>query len=206
MVRNALRFVTTAGIFAATGTVIFAPLIVNIIYGKASFANAAVDLRVLSAYVLLVYTSVVLGNAIAAARLQFRWAIAQTFCLLVSLVLDPLLIPWFEAWLHNGSLGVCVSVVIAEVAMVATGLFMLPAGSVQRSLLRTLGRSLAGAAAMAGAGLLLADWPVLAIPASVAAYGGVLWRLGEFDAELIDLARSAILKKTGRAQPEPAVS
>jgi hypothetical protein len=48
---------------------------------------------------------------VAAGR-QRKWALAQP-CLVVSLVLDPILIPWAQALYGNG-VGVCVSVVTAE--------------------------------------------------------------------------------------------
>ncbi len=195
LVRLALRAIAVVGIFAATGTTLFASLVVDLIYGTGRFGPAAGTLRILAAYVLLVYASMVLGIAIVAARRQFRYALAQSFCVVVSLVLDPILVPYFERALGNGSLGVSTSVVVAEVAMVAAGATMLPTGIIDRSLLATVGRALAAALGMGAVGFALRTLPYLALPLSVGAYAAVLWALGGLDRDILDLLRGLFRRK-----------
>jgi len=195
MVRLGLRSVMVLGILAASGTILFADLIVWLVYGGAKFGPTADDLRILSGYVLLVYTNIVLSAGIASAGRQLRWAAAQSLCLLVSVALDPLLIPWFQANAGNGSLGVCVSVVVAETAMVLFGLRIVPRSGLDRSLLRTLVRCIVAAMAMGATGLALRSVPLIAVPATVAVYLGVLWKMGETDPDMIELVRSAIGRK-----------
>jgi O-antigen/teichoic acid export membrane protein len=199
MVRLGIRSVTVLGILAATGTVIFSEVIVSLVYGKEHYGPVAGNLSILAGYILLVYTSIVVGAGILAAGRQLRWALAQSFCLLVSLALDPLLIPRFQARFGNGSLGVCVSVVVAEVAMVFAALRILPKGPLESSLLRTLLRCLCAALGMVAVGLLLRPLPLVAIPATVATYLAMLWLQGELDPELRALVRHAIVGKTGAA-------
>jgi O-antigen/teichoic acid export membrane protein len=122
LLRLALRAIAVIGVFAATGTALFADIPVNLIYGAERFGPAAAILRVLAIYVVLVYASILLGIAIAAAKRQLRYAVAQSLCVVVSVILDPILIPRFERLAGNGGLGVSASVVAAEVAMVAAGL------------------------------------------------------------------------------------
>jgi O-antigen/teichoic acid export membrane protein len=195
LVRLALRAVATIGIFAATGTVLFAGIAVDVLFGAERFGPAAGTLRILAVYILLVYTSIVLGISIAAAKRQFRYTFVQSFCLVVSLVLDPILIPYFERAFGNGGLGVGTSVLIAEVAMVAGGLIMLPSGVVDRSLVATVVRSLAAALGMGAVGYALRALPFLAVPLSVGAYGALLWLLGGLDPELLDLFRDLLRRK-----------
>lgn len=195
LVRLALRAVATVGIFAATGTILFAAIPIAILYGADRFAPAAGNLRVLSLYVVLVYASIVLGIAIAAARRQLVYAVAQSFCLVVSLALDPILIPRFERVAGNGGLGVCTSVVVAEVAMVAAGIAILPRGAVDRSLLVAVGRGLAAAVAMAAVAFALRSLPAAAVPLSIAAYALVLRALGGLDREMLDQLRDAFRRK-----------
>jgi len=203
LIRLALRAVTIVGMFAATGAILFAGLAVDLLYGAHRFAPAADNLRILGMYVVLVYGSIVLGIGIASARRQVIYAVAQSFCLVVSLVLDPMLIPRFERSAGNGGLGVSASVTIAEVAMVAAGLLIIPAGVVDRSLLTTLGRALAAAVGMASVGLALRAFPFLALPLSVGTYAAVLWALGGFDREILELLRDAFRRKA-RAPAAPA--
>jgi len=200
LVRLALRAVAMVGIFAATGTALFASIPVNLLYGAEWFGPAAATLRILAVYVVLVYASIVLGIAIAAAKRQLRYAVAQSLCVVVSLILDPVLIPRFERLAGNGGLGVSASVVVAEVAMVAAGLILLPAGVVDRTLGTTLARSLAAALGMAAVGFAFRALPFLALPLSVAAYAGVLWALGGLDAETLDLLRD-VFRRRGRTPP-----
>jgi hypothetical protein len=174
---------------------LFAAIPVNILYGAERFGRAAGNLRILAVYVVLVYASIVLGIAIAAAKRQLRYAVAQSFCVVVSLILDPILIPRLERLAGNGGLGVCASVVVAEVAMVAAGLFLLPKGVVDRSLGATVARSLGAAVAMASVGFGLRAWPVLAVPLSVATYACALWALGGLDPEILDLLRDVFRRK-----------
>ncbi|HET7787719.1 MAG TPA: oligosaccharide flippase family protein [Myxococcales bacterium] len=206
MMRIGLRLVIVLGVLAGTGTAIFAPFIVSIVYGKEAWAPAAADLAVLAAYVLLVYTTIVLGAGIASARRQFRWALAQSFCLVVSVALDPLLIPWAQARYGNGSLGVCISVVVAETFMVTAGVLILPHGR-KLNLGRTVRRALLAGAAMGAIGYLLRGLPAIAIPATVLAYGGALWLQGEIDSDLAMLVRMAFVNKlarrSGAAPAEP---
>src|SRR5712671_3141564 len=201
LVRLALRAVAIVGIFAATGTALFAGIAVDVVYGGQRFGPAAGNLRILAVYVLLVYASIMLGIGIAAAGRQVVYAFAQSFCLVVSLVLDPILFPRFERSAGNGGLGVSTSVVIAEVAMVAAGVFILPRGVVDRSLAATVARASAAALGMASVGFALQALPYLAVTLSVAAYACILWALGGLDPEILDLLRGLL-----RRRPPPAAA
>ena len=188
LVRLGLRTVTILGVLAGAGTAIFAPWAVGWIYGTAGFAPAGASLSVMSVFILLVYASIILGPAIAAAGRQWYWCAAQTLCLVVSVVLDPILIPWTQRTFGNGSLGVSLSVGVAEAAMVTLGLFILPQGVVTRELGRTLRHCLIGAAVAAAVGMLLYDVPVVAVVMMVASYFAVLRLFRELDPELLTLA------------------
>jgi len=201
LVRLGLRAIAIVGIFAATGTALFAGIAVDVVYGGQRFGPAAGNLRILAVYVLLVYASIMLGIGIAAAGRQVVYAFAQSFCLVVSLVLDPILIPRFERSAGNGGLGVSTSVVIAEVAMVAAGVFILPRGVVDRSLAATVARASAAALGMASVGFALQALPYLAVALSVAAYACILWALGGLDPEILDLLRGLL-----RRRPPPAAA
>lgn len=187
LVRLGLRTVAIFGILAGTGTAIFAPWAVSWIYGADDFGPAGASLSVMSVFILLVYGSIVVGPAISAAGRQWRWCAAQSLCLVVSAVLDPLLIPWAQTHYGNGSLGVSLSIGIAEIAMLTLGLAILPVGVVNRSLGRTLGRCLTAAVGAAAVGLALHALPVLAIPATVLTYVGLLRAMRELDADLLML-------------------
>jgi O-antigen/teichoic acid export membrane protein len=106
MLRLALRAVTILGLFAATGTILFSQIVVQIVYGE-GYAPAASNLALLSVYVVFVYTNILLGTALMAAGKQLRWALIQCICLIASVELNPFLIPWAQQAYGNGGLGVC---------------------------------------------------------------------------------------------------
>jgi hypothetical protein len=139
----------------------------------------------MSVFILLVYGSIVLGPSIAAAGRQWWWSAAQSLCLLVSVVLDPLLIPWAQRTYGNGGLGVAISIGVAEIAMVTCGLWILPRGVVNRAVGRTCLRCLIAAAAMAVVGVVSRGAPIIAIPAAVAIYVAILWLGREMDSDLL---------------------
>ncbi|MEP7116647.1 MAG: hypothetical protein ABI880_03650, partial [Acidobacteriota bacterium] len=67
------------------------------------------------------------------------------------------------------------------------GLYILPAGVLNRALGRTLGRCVAAALAAALVGFLLLALPMVAIPATALTYFATLRLLGELDPELLML-------------------
>lgn len=188
LVRLGLRTVTILGMLAGTGTALFAPWAVAWIYGNAEYAPAGASLSIMSVFILLVYGTIILGPSIAAAGRQWLWCAAQSLCLLVSVVLDPILIPWTQRVYGNGSLGVSIAVGVAEVAMVGLGLFILPAGVLNRAMGRTLVRCLTAAGASVVVALPLLGVPIVAVPATVLVYFVTLRFLGELDPELLMLA------------------
>jgi O-antigen/teichoic acid export membrane protein len=98
------------------------------IFGQQNFAPAADDLRILAPYVFLVYFSMIIGSCLVSAGRQNGWTTVQLGSVIVSAVLDPPLISWFQSHHGNGGLGVCTAAVISEVFMVCGGLWLLPKG------------------------------------------------------------------------------
>lgn len=188
LVRLGLRTVALVGVLAGTGTALFGPWAVSWIYGNDDYAPAGVTLSVMSVFIVLVYASIILGPAIAAAGRQWRWCAAQSLCLVVSALLDPVLIPWAQRVYGNGSLGVGIAVGVAEVAMVTFGMLILPHGILNRALGRTVLRCGLAAAGAALVTLPLLTVPLMAVVATVVVYVGLLRVQGELDADLLLLA------------------
>ncbi len=198
VVRLGLRAITVLGVLIATGTAMFSHVVVGLIYGQEGYGPAAANLSILSAYLLLVYASIVLGTVLTVSGRQLKYAMAQSLCLVVSIVLDPVLIPWAQHTYGNGGIGVCLSVVTAEVLMVGAGLALLPSGPLDWTLLRTLGRCLLAALGMALVGVALLAYPFVAMPASVVTYAALLWAQREVDPDLL-----ALLRRRGLSEVSP---
>jgi O-antigen/teichoic acid export membrane protein len=198
-VRSALNAVTVAVAPAALGCALYPDLGIRV-YNRVSFGPAEDDLRVMSMLILLVYFSMMLGASLAASGRQRAWAIAQSMCLVVSLVLDPLLIPWFQSHRSNGGLGVCVSGVVSEVLMLAAGVWLAPRGLIDRTLVRTFGLTVVSGLAMAGvARLLHGITPFVAAPLALMAYAACCWATGAIDPQVAEVFRNTVLRKFSRS-------
>jgi len=202
-VRSGLRSATMLVVPVSLGCALFPEIGIRI-FSRGLFGPAEDDLRILSIFVLLVYFSMVLGIALLAAGRQRSWAMVQFLCVLVSLALDPILVPWFQRRSHNGGLGVCVSSVASEVLMVGGGIWLAPKGVFGRSIFRELGlAALSGAAMVAAARLLSHVTPFVAAPLAVAAYVTCLWATGGLDKEQVEAIRGMIARKIMRRSLAP---
>lgn len=196
--RGAFQGVSLLAVPVALGCALYPELGVAI-FSRESFAAAENNLRVLAAFLFLVYFSMPLGTCIMAAGKQRAWSIVQALCVVVSAVLDPLLVPYFQAHWGNGGLGLCTASVVSETVVIACGIALLPRGVFDRRLLRTL----LFAALSGGAMALVAHFtrsinPWLAAPVSVVAYGVALSASGGIEREQMDRIKGFFARKLSR--------
>ena len=178
---EALYAVSVAVVPLALGCALFPGLGVAI-FGQQSYGPAQDDLRVLAPYVFLVYFSMPIGSCLASSGRQNVWTLVQLGCVLVSLILDPPLIRWFQEHGGNGGLGVCVAAVISELLMVIGGLLFLPSGILAKVPRAKLGVVLLSGVVMAAvAAVSTALDEVLRAVLAVLAYCACLQVLGGFD-------------------------
>ncbi len=196
------RAITGTGLLAiplALGCALYSDLGVAI-YGKGSYAPASQNLIVLSGLVLLVYFSMPLSSALLAVGRHVAWTAAQFGCVALRLVLNPLLIPWFQQHFGNGGLGVCVSSVVCEIVLVGVALYLIPRGVIDRSLATSLGKGAVAGIAMAAAALSLRNInPWLAAPISAAAYFIALYLAGGVDKTQLSRITDGLKSKLARA-------
>jgi O-antigen/teichoic acid export membrane protein len=197
------RSINGTGLLAiplALGCALYSDLGVAI-YGKSGYAPTGQNLIVYSGLVLLVYFSMPLSCALLAAGRQVIWATAQFGCVALRIVLNPLLIPWFQKHYGNGGLGVCVSSVLCEVVLVAVALYMIPHGVINRALAKVLGKGALAGIAMAAAALSLRSVnPWLAAPIATGVYFGALYLLGGVDMTQIARLTGGIKNKLARTR------
>lgn len=152
------------------------------IFSRESFGPAEQNVQFMAPFVFLLYFSMVLGTALSAGGKQKGWAVAQAGCLVVSVVLDPLLIPWFQERTGNGGLGLCVASSVSEALMVGAGVYLAPRGLFTGAVMRRFALTFAsGGAMIVAAKLLHSITPFIAAPLSVLAYLGALVATGGLD-------------------------
>jgi O-antigen/teichoic acid export membrane protein len=173
------------------------------LFGDASFAPVEQNLLVLSSLVFLLYFSMPLSVAILAAGKQRPFALVQTLCIIVSVVLDPLLIPWFQRRYGNGGLGVCVAGSVSEIAVLLASIPLMPRGIVTFKLAKSLGRAVFAGGVMIGVGMALGKLtPYVAAPIALAAYFGSLWLIGGIEPSQVEAVKALIGKKFARRRAQ----
>jgi O-antigen/teichoic acid export membrane protein len=198
VIRGSLHSVALLVMPIALGCALY-PDIGIAVFSKKSFGPAADDLRVLSVFLFLVYFTMPVGICVMAAGKQRAWSVVQSLCVAVSLVLDPLLTPWFQRRFTNGGLGPCVASVVSEVIVVGCGLVLMPRGVFDARLRRTLYFAmLSGVAMIVVARLLRSVTPFVAAPVAVLAYAGALWVTGEIDRSHIAKVKNTLSRKLSR--------
>jgi O-antigen/teichoic acid export membrane protein len=169
------------------------------IYSRDSFKPAEDNLRVLSLFLLLVYFTMPIGVCLIASQRQRIWALVQSLCLVVSLVLDPLLVPWFQRRTGNGGLGICVAAVLSELVVLGFGIALVPKGVFDRKLWRSLWLAAVAGSAMAAAAFALRALNSFAsAPIAVATYVGTLWLIGGIDETYVNAIRRFVARKVLR--------
>jgi O-antigen/teichoic acid export membrane protein len=196
--RGALYGVALLAIPATVGCGMFPELGVAI-FGIEQYSGAVAHLQLMSAFVFLVYFSMPLGTALMAAERQKIWSAVQFICVAVSLVGNPLLIPWFQRRWANGGLGTCLTVVLSEFVVVACGVALCPRGLFDRGLAKSL--LLAGLSGAAMAGVAYLTKPIsmfLAVPLACLSYAGVAWFSGAVQPATIDKIKGFVNRKLKR--------
>ncbi|HMI94852.1 MAG TPA: oligosaccharide flippase family protein [Polyangiales bacterium] len=201
--QTAIEISALAVVPVAIGAYLYADLGIAI-YSKQAYGPAADNLRMLAPFIFMVYISMPLGACILAAGRSRIWTSVQALCIVISLVFDPLLIPWFQQRTGNGGLGVCAAVVLAELMMVIAGVVLMPKGVFDRQLLLGLARLGVAGGAMFGVGHLLSGIsPFLAAPIAVLTYLATLRAIGGLKADQLQLFKDIVSRKAKRAPAPP---
>ncbi len=197
--RGAFSSVALLSVPVAMGCYLYPEVGVSL-FSRKAFAAAEDNLRILAAFLFLLYFSMPLGTCVLAAGKQRAFSVVQALCVAVSAILDPVLIPWFQRRSANGGLGVCVAAVVSEALVVGFGILLTPSGVFNRSLFRSL--SLSG---LSGALMALAAWllrpilsPFLAAPIAVVVYGIAALLTGAVDKSQLAAAKATIARKFSR--------
>jgi O-antigen/teichoic acid export membrane protein len=199
---GALNGVALLAAPAALGCALY-PEIGVAIFGGKEFGPAEDNLRVMALFLFLVYFSMPLQTAVMAAGRQRAWCIIQSLCIVVSVVLNPVLVPWFQEHTGNGGIGLCVAAVISESLVVIAGMAILPRGVLDRSLLRTVGLAILSGAAMVAVAFALKDRisPFLAAPVAGLAYIGAALATGAITKSQRDGVLNVVRRRLGRFLP-----
>jgi O-antigen/teichoic acid export membrane protein len=198
--RGALASVALLVVPVALGCLLYPEIGISI-FSRKSFGPAEDNLRISSLFIFLVYFTMPLGICILAAGKQRAWSIVQSLCIVVSLVLDPILVPWFQTRNKNGGLGLSLAGVLSEVLVVACGIALAPRGIFDRRFARLLALALISGAAMTLVAYALRSInSFIAAPIALCAYGVALVLTGAVEKQQIQAARALVSRKLSRSR------
>jgi len=198
MSRGALYSVALAVVPVALGCGLYPEIGISI-FSREAFGPAEDNLRISAVFLFLVYFSMPLGICILAAGKQRAWSLVQAMCVVVSLVLDPRLVPWFQRRMGNGGLGLCIAGVASEALVVGCGIALAPRGIFDRRFARAILLALLAGAAMALVAYgLRSITPFVAAPIAVMVYGAVLVATGGIEKSQLAEARAMVARRLSR--------
>lgn len=196
--RNALYGTALLAVPAAVGCGLFPELGV-LIFGPTKFAGAADHLRVMSVFVFLVYFSMPLGTCILASNRQRAWALVQSSCIAVSLMVNPFLIPYFQRSHGNGAIGTCIALVASEAFVIGCGIALAPRGIFNRDLAKSLSLAAASGAAMGLVAWLTKPISIfLAVPAALLTYAVAAYFSGAIQPSTLDMLKAFFRRRLAR--------
>ncbi|HSQ65926.1 MAG TPA: flippase [Polyangiaceae bacterium] len=197
--RAALRPMLWLGALGGIGTFLFADVATGLVYGARGFAPAGAILRIFGLGLFAIFIDVLLGHALTAVGRTVGFAVTKAVSVVVSTGLDIVLIPHFQRHGGNGGIGVIVAFITSEVVVLAGSIYLLPRGSIGRSIAADVVRALATALATGALILLLPPLsPLLAIPLCVVAFTAVSLGLGLAKREDVELLRGALVRERSR--------
>jgi len=145
-VRAAQRPILWLGALAAIGTILFADDAIAIVYGKQQFGPAGIILKVYAPGYLLLFTNVLLGNALFALGRAKAFSVVKVASVVVSMALELVLIPIFQQRTGNGGIGVVAAFVASEFVVLGGAIFLLRRASLGLDILVDMARALGSAA------------------------------------------------------------
>ena len=199
--RGAFSTVALLAVPIALGCLLYADVGVSL-FNRQAFSGAEDDLRVSSVFLFLLYFSMPLFTAVVASGRKRAASAVQALCVVVSLILDPILVPWFQRRSGNGGIGLCVAAGVSEALVVICGIVLTPRGVFDRRLVRSLSLSLVAGGVMALVAHLLRPYasPFISAPIAAAAYAGALWASGALDQDQMAQLKAMLGKKFSRAR------
>jgi O-antigen/teichoic acid export membrane protein/glycosyltransferase involved in cell wall biosynthesis len=125
---KSLEVVILGGIPITVGGLLFAEPIIGLFYGLEAYGPAVVLLQVLIAGILFLYCDMILGTMLLAADRQRKQAALSLLAIPLNVILNLILIPYFQKQSGNGAIGAAVATGVTEAAIMVGMIALAPAG------------------------------------------------------------------------------
>ena len=138
------------------GVLVIAVPLVSLLFG-AEFDNSGAILAIMGIVLILTYQNMMLGQFMISTDRQNTWTVVMAIAIGATIILDLILIPWFQVEYGNGAIGGAVAFVVTELGMLVTGIRLLPKGTLDKNNAWFAARVLLAGFIMAAAVWLLRD-------------------------------------------------
>ena len=142
---KSLELVTIGGVYVSVATIAFADKIVGLFYGLEQYGPSVLPFQILCAGLVFLYVDMILGTTLLSSDKQKHLMLISLGAIPLSVLLNVILIPYFEARYQNGAIGASAATGITEVCIMVACFGQLPKES-----LRGIRRSVYIKSALAG--------------------------------------------------------
>jgi len=201
-VRASFRPLILIAVLGSVGTYLFADVAIEVIYSTEKFAGAPAILRAFAPALLLLYLDMLFGAASFALDRTGPLALFKVIAVVVTSGAALFLVPWYQAQLGNGGIGVMYAVAAGEAVMVSATVALAKEALDRRMVLDLLRGAVVGGVTIALMRVLPAMSPVVAIPLCVALFmtvAAVFGMVTRADADLL----VGSLRRTPPPDPVP---
>ncbi|MGD0766416.1 MAG: flippase, partial [Dehalococcoidia bacterium] len=150
-VEKGMLAVLTTGVPIAAACLILSGDLIHFLHYPPEFQHSVPLLAIFALTLPVTGSLMLVGTVVIAADKQKEWAVTMAITAVISVILDVLLILFFDRVYANGAIGVSTAAVISEALMMALGIRLVPAGVIGRSVLLALIRSVAASLVMLAA-------------------------------------------------------
>lgn len=140
--------VLTTAVPVAAASVILSGDLIRFLHYPPEFQHSIPLLAILALTLPVTGSLMLVGTIVIAADKQKEWAVTMAITAAVSLILDVLLILFFDRAYGNGAIGVSTAAVLSEGLMMALGIRLVPQGVLGRPVLLAAIRSVAASLVM----------------------------------------------------------
>lgn len=137
----------------ALGVSLLSGEIIDMLPYPEGFQNTAPLLTIIALSIPITALLMILGTIVIATDRQKTWAIALGLTVVLDIVLNAALIPYFHETMGNGAIGASLTTLLAETFMVAIGIRLMPSGVIDRATMMILVKSALSGAIMVVIGL-----------------------------------------------------
>jgi O-antigen/teichoic acid export membrane protein len=207
LVQKSFNILLLVGVPIGFGIFLVADSLVVLLYG-AEFAGSGPVLAIKGLVLTMTYQNMIIGTALISMDRQYPWTLVITIATIAVIPMDLLLVPWAHSTLNNGAIGASIVFIFTELFMMAAGIRLLPAHTLNKSNAIYSVKVFA-----AGIVMIAVTWwfrdAFVAIPViiGIISYGIsilILRLLGEDDWEIIKGVRNSVMARLQRHRMNPA--